>query len=94
MAKKKTTNTLGATDPIAPESRDEAALQNMLGASNPLEPPQSRIELLLHKLLGEDVTPEAPQSRIENLLTEMVNQGFGPADSVYATLLATEWGTE
>lgn len=30
-----------------PESRNEAILQNILGADNELQPPQSRIEVLL-----------------------------------------------
>lgn len=34
-----------------PQSRNEAILQNILGASNPLGAPQSRIETLLHQLL-------------------------------------------
>lgn len=34
-----------------PQSRNEAILQNMVGASNELEPPQSRIEALLLELL-------------------------------------------
>ena len=33
------------------QSRVEAILENMLGASNPLEPPQSRVEALLQELL-------------------------------------------
>lgn len=37
----------------APGSRNEAILQNMLGANNPLEPPRSRIEDLLQQLLEE-----------------------------------------
>lgn len=37
----------------APESRNEAILQNILGADNELEPPQSRIEVLLQLLLEE-----------------------------------------
>ena len=37
----------------APGSRNEAILQNMLGANNPLEPPGSRIEYLLQQLLEE-----------------------------------------
>lgn len=36
-----------------PQSRNEAILQNILGASNDLEPPQSRIEVLLLALLEE-----------------------------------------
>lgn len=34
-----------------PQSRNEAILQNMLGANNELEPPQSRIEYLLQQIL-------------------------------------------
>ena len=34
-----------------PQSRNEAILQNMLGANNVLEPPQSRIEELLQEIL-------------------------------------------
>lgn len=47
-----------------PESRNEAILQNMLGADNELLPPQSRIEVLLQLLLkelgggGDVATPE------------------------------------
>lgn len=36
-----------------PESRNEAILQNILGADNVLIPPQSRIEVLLQLLLEE-----------------------------------------
>ena len=36
----------------APESRNEAILQNILGADNELETPQSRIEALLQQLLA------------------------------------------
>lgn len=36
-----------------PESRNEAILQNILGASNVLETPESRIEVLLMALLEE-----------------------------------------
>lgn len=35
----------------APQSRNEAILQNMLGADNELLPPFSRIEVLLLELL-------------------------------------------
>ena len=37
----------------APQSRNEAILQNMLGADNDLLPPQSRIETLLQELLAK-----------------------------------------
>lgn len=36
-----------------PESRNEAILENILGADNELLPPQSRIEVLLQALLKE-----------------------------------------
>lgn len=36
----------------APESRNEAILQNILGADNELLPPESRIETLLQQLLA------------------------------------------
>ena len=39
------------TDFESPESRNEAILQNMLGAENPLGEPLSRIEALLMQLL-------------------------------------------
>ena len=35
-----------------PQSRNEAILQNMLGADNVLEPPQSRVEALLQEILA------------------------------------------
>lgn len=37
----------------APESRNEAILQNILGADNDLLPPESRIETLLQELLAK-----------------------------------------
>lgn len=37
----------------APQSRNEAILQNILGANNELLPPQSRIETLLQMLLAD-----------------------------------------
>ena len=37
----------------APQSRNEAILQNMLGENNELEAPQSRIEVLLLALLDK-----------------------------------------
>lgn len=35
-----------------PQSREEAILQNMLGANNVLERPQSRVEALLQEILN------------------------------------------
>lgn len=36
----------------SPQSRNEAILQNILGADNELLPPESRIETLLQQLLA------------------------------------------
>lgn len=53
-----------------PESRNEAILQNMLGADNELLPPESRIETLLQMLLEELENIEGGGSISEsNLLT-------------------------
>ena len=61
-----------------PQSRNEALLQNLLGADNTdLGTPQSRNEALLMKLLGQDVLIQAPVSRIEQLLYQMIEDGFG-----------------
>ena len=51
----------------APQSRNEAILQNILGADNVLLPPQSRIEELLMQLLEE--WPVGPQEVPENDVT-------------------------
>ena len=59
------------------QSRVEAALQNMLGASNELEPAQSRIEKILYNMLGYNYELEPTQSRIEALLKQILEQG-GP----------------
>lgn len=48
---KRTTTTKNTPGFDAPQSRNEAILQNILGASNELEAPQSRIESLLLQLL-------------------------------------------
>ena len=61
----------------APQSRNEALLQNILGAENELEAPQSRNEKILHAILGEDIPLDPPQSRIEELLLEIKEQGIG-----------------
>jgi len=56
----------------APQSRNEALLQNILGAENPVEAPQSRNEAILQAALGYDVDyPTEPESRIEELLLEL-----------------------
>ena len=63
----------------APQSRNEAILQNMLGADNALEPPQSRIEDLLQQILesgggGGGVTPAAVAAAIGNMTQEQLSQ--------------------
>lgn len=63
----------------SPQSRTEALLQNMLGASNPMEPPLSRVEAILQNMLGANNALEPAQSRIEELLLEILAQGGGPS---------------
>ena len=53
------------------ESRVEAILENMLGASNPLEPPQSRVEALLQEILDEGATSMEAITSAE--ITNVVN---------------------
>ncbi len=43
----------------APQSRNEALLQNALGESNVVGEPQSRIEALLHELVDELASVQA-----------------------------------
>lgn len=50
----------------APQSRNEAILQNMLGAENELDEPQSRIEALLLALLDQLRDPDADTTPIHN----------------------------
>ena len=53
-----------------PQSRNEAILQNMLGAENVLPEPQSRIEELLQEILeqgGGEVTPSSVASAIGDM---------------------------
>lgn len=53
MAKKKTSTTKSGSTFDAPQSRNEAILQNILGANNVLGEPQSRIEALLMQILDQ-----------------------------------------
>lgn len=62
----------------APQSREEAILQNMLGADNALEPPQSRVEDLLQQILdsggtGGEVTAAAVTTAIGNMTANQKN---------------------
>lgn len=56
-----------------PQSRNEAILQNMLGAQNELEPPQSRIEALLLGLLAKLGTMEKVVRYIGVTTTELTD---------------------
>lgn len=64
-----------------PQSREEALLQNILGAHNELGIPQSRIEKIWQYALGIDgIVLDPPQSRIEVLaiqVAELVRNGGG-----------------
>lgn len=78
-----------AEDFGAPQSRNEALLQNILGANNVILPPESRNEKLLQAILGvEGVEPELPpQSVIEDLLLQIKEQGIGGGDSLFISLM-------
>lgn len=56
-----------------PQSRNEAIIQNMLGASNQLEDPQSRIEALLHALLEKISTLDKMANYIGVTTTELTD---------------------
>ena len=58
----------------SPQSRNEAILQNILGADNVLLPPQSRNEAILQNILGADNVLLPPQSRIEELLMQLLEE--------------------
>ena len=61
------------TDFEMPQSRNEAILQNLLGANNKLEEPQSRVEAILQAILGGQEYTEEAMSRIEELLLCILN---------------------
>lgn len=67
---------------LAPQSRNEAILQNICGAENVLPDPQSRIEKLLQAILYEDETivDFEPESRAELLLYAILTHGEYDAD--------------
>ena len=60
-------------DHEAPQSRNEAILQNILGEHNELLEPQSRNEAILQAILYGDSYTEEAQSRIEKLLLCILN---------------------
>ena len=64
----------------APQSRNEAILQNILGADNAIGTPKSRIEAILQAILNNSAEIPAPysappQSRNEELLVEIWRNG-------------------
>lgn len=63
-----------------PQSRNEAILENMLGAENELLPPQSRIEVLLTALLesGYFVSPEEVAQFVSAWLDENITNPTNP----------------
>jgi len=71
------------------QSRNEDALENILGAQNELLPPMSRNEKILHAILGEDIPLDEPQSRIEELLMQIYEQGGGGGGDVYLEQFAS-----
>ena len=75
MARKKTTRKNLRSAPVFndPQSRNEAILQNILGASNVLVDPQSRIEAILQAILYGTAYTAEPQSRMEELLLCILN---------------------
>ena len=77
MARKKKTATTKAATLDAPQSRNEALLQNILGADNALGDPQSRNEALLMNILGESYDIGEAQRRIETLLMRIKDEGLG-----------------
>ena len=75
MARKKTTRRNLRSTPAfdEPWSRNEAILQNILGANNVLVDPQSRIEAILQAILYGTAYTDEPQSRMEELLLCILN---------------------
>lgn len=76
------------------QSRNEAALENILGATNTLEEPTSRNEKILHNILGASYELDEPMSRIEVLLKQILDGGYVPAESIYSELIAATYGGE
>lgn len=80
-----------------PESRNEAILQNILGANNNLLPPESRIETLLQLLLqelgggGDVATPEIGY-KILNKQNVTITHGSNSRAKYNAYLILTQVG--
>ena len=81
-----------------PQSRNEAILQNILGAENEIETPQSRNEAILQAILYDsEEIPEPysapPQSRIEQLLVDIYESGGVGGDSQIVSGVVNQNGT-
>lgn len=74
MAKKKTSTTKSGSTFDAPQSRNEAILQNILGAENVLGEPQSRIEALLMAILEQGGSGGGLTDTIKTSLLALVNK--------------------
>ena len=74
------------------QSRNEAALENILGAHNELLPPQSENERILHNILGGSYPIGEPTSRISALLKQMLDEGLVTEEAVYGNLIIAEYG--
>lgn len=59
----------------APESREEAIMQNILGASNVLEPSESNIEEILKSILYNTPYTKEAEFEIEKILLAIKNNG-------------------
>lgn len=64
-----------------PQSRNEAILQNILGAENELEPPQSRIEELLQEIAVDAKVTDDAIAELKTALDEMVVVSTTPPTS-------------
>ena len=76
----------------APQSRNEALLQNLLGAENDFGPPQSPIEAILQNMLGANNVIREPESRNEALLKQILENG-GPGPTPSGTISIVQNGT-
>lgn len=81
----------------APQSRNEAILQNILGADNELLPPESRIETLLQMLLamlggGGDDTEVEVAYKILNKQNIAITHGSESRANYNSYLILTQMG--
>ena len=58
-----------------PQSRNEAILQNILGAENVLKEPESPVETILMAILDKEECDVVPTSSTEEILLAIANDG-------------------